>query len=99
MTGVVAYTSLDADCWSLNGSAMRDARFTTALPEAGEGRIRGRRATCLMQKTREGRVAGAPFLPHDQERTMNRMLTVVAFVLALTLAACATPRVYTDHDP
>lgn len=30
---------------------------------------------------------------------MNRMLTVVAFVLALTLAACATPRVYTDHDP
>ena len=30
---------------------------------------------------------------------MNRMLAAAVLVLSLTLAACATPRVYTDHDP
>ena len=30
---------------------------------------------------------------------MNRMLAAVVVLLTLALAACATPRVYTDHDP
>jgi hypothetical protein len=51
-----------------------------------------------MQKTWEGQVAGAPSCIVE-ERTMNRMLAAAVFVLALALAACATPRVYTDHDP